>query len=92
MSFWRIYYSDGSVTGSTRDDWIDAPDGDVQVVVLYEPTSYRGWRGVPDGNRQLWTGTDEFDPLNYGHLKQGRLIPDADYFAIWESAVGDPHP
>ena len=89
---WRIYYSDREVTGGDLGDWLAAPDEDVQVVVLYEPTEYRGWKGVPDGNRQLWTGDDEFDPFGYGHPKQGRLLDDAEYFAIWERAIADPHP
>ena len=92
MARWRIYYSDREVVGDNFDDWVAAPAEDVQVVVLYERTDYRGWRGVEDGNRQLWTGDDEFDPFDYGHPKLGRLIDDADYFAIWERAIADPHP
>lgn len=87
---WRIYYSGSVVTGKTREDWAAAPADDVQVIVLYEPTDYRGWRGV-NGDRQLWTGDDFFDPFGWG-AKEGRLIPDADYFAIWEQAIADIAP
>lgn len=92
MSKWRIYYSDQTIVGETVADWIAAPDEDVQVVVLYEPTDYRGWKGVEDGNRQLWTGDDEFDPFGYGHLKYGRLLSDEEYFLIWEQAIADSPP
>lgn len=87
---WRIYYSDHEVTGNTRADWLAAPSEDVQAVALYEPTTYRGWRGA-NGDRQLWTGDDVFDPFGYGP-KLGRLIADADYFAIWERAIADNSP
>lgn len=87
---WRIYYSGSVVTGKTRDDWAAAPDTDVQVVVLYEPTDYRGWAGV-GGDRQLWTGDDWFDPFGWGP-KEGRLISDARYSAIWERAIADSQP
>ena len=90
MPLWRIYYSEAVVAGSSRDDWLAAPSDDVQVVVLYEPTDYRGWRGV-GGDRQLWTGDDQVDPFGWGP-KLGRLISDADYFAIWERAIADRPP
>lgn len=88
---WRVYYADGSyVQGSSAQEWLAAPASGVQVVVLYKPTDYRGWRGT-NGDRQLWTGEDWFDPFDWGP-KGGLLISDTDYFAIWERAVADSPP
>jgi len=89
---WIIFYSNRSVvSGVSEQDWLDAPDKGVQVVVLCEPTSYRGWMGVPFdpvtglADRQLWTGEDTYDPFGWG-VKYGSLISDATYFKIWERA------
>lgn len=87
---WRIYYADMVVEGATAEEWLAAPDDGVQVVVLFESTDYRGWKGV-SGDRQLWTGDDEFDPFGFG-VKRGLLIPDDDYLAIWERAIADSPP
>jgi hypothetical protein len=83
-----IYYSNQVVDGETVEDWIAAPDEDVQVVVLFE--SYGAphlspWSGVWD--RKLWTGEDEYR-LNDWPPKFGSPMDWADYLDIWELACG----
>ena len=82
---WAIYYRESIHTGETLEDWLSAPDQGVQAVVVYAPypDGRRPWAGVDD--RQLWTGDDEFS-INGWPEKRGLLIPDAEYFAIWERA------
>lgn len=86
---WSIYYRRRVVHGAGRYAWLAAPDHGVQVIVEWrKPDQLAGelkWAGVSD--RLLWTGEDEFDPFGYG-VKYGLLIPDAEYFDIWERACG----
>lgn len=96
---WRIYYTDLTFYGSTREHWISAPQSGVQVVSLEIPVPdvHRG-EALPDKatgfvygsrrDRQFFTGVDEYDPMGYGP-KFGTLIPDADYWRIWELAYGE---
>jgi hypothetical protein len=37
----------------------------------------------------LFTGVDEYDPMNTGQVKLGRWLSDERYFAIWRTALGD---
>lgn len=89
MPMWRIYYADSYIDGETEVDWKAAPDG-VQVVVLFEAPEVlcSVYSGGPVRDRQLWTGTDTYDPFGWGE-KQGSLIDSENYFAIWERACGD---
>lgn len=85
----RLYYPHGVITGPhAPETWAHGPDDGLQVVVLMDPypDGRRPWRGVDD--RQLWTGEDVFDPFGWGP-KRGSLLPDAEYFAIWERAAYD---
>ena len=91
----RIYYSDRTISGETREDWINAPDDDVQVVVLYREPTYplpdrhkTGYVHACIEGRMLFTGVDEYDPMETGHVKKGRLLSDAQYWALWERARG----
>lgn len=90
---WRIYYSDHHVDGETADDWQRAPDQDVQVVVLFEPTEHPRWhnRKGPITDRQLWTGDDEFDPFGWG-VKYGEWMDWERYQDLWEAACADARP
>lgn len=95
----KIYYTDGSVVeGSSKQNWLAAPDTGVQVVAVLQspPTSENlpdrlktGYVHCGRKDRMLFTGVDWFDPLNFGHLKEGELMSDEDYFAIWDRAYGD---
>lgn len=89
MNRFRIYYPDKTIDGQTKADWLAAPADGVQVVVRFPRMMPRRWTGVDD--RDMWTGTDEFDPFGWGQ-KTGLLIPDAEYFAIWERACADARP
>lgn len=84
LTRWSIYYADAVVSGDAPAEWHAAPAEGVQVVVLWETPTRFPWRGVTD--RQLWTGTDEYDPFGFG-VKRGSLIPDAEYQAIWDRAA-----
>ena len=96
MERFRIYYPDRSVVeGSNEADWRAAPSTGVQVVVAFPKSQKTRW-WYPDHNghpitvndRDLWTGTDSFDPFGWGP-KDGSLVSDADYFLIWDRACGD---
>ncbi len=94
MAAWRIYYAAGAVvSGKTKADWRAAPGEGVQVVVLMAPPAVdcRRWHCPGIGSitdRQLWTGTDTYDPFGWG-AKTGASMPRADYDMIWERACGD---
>lgn len=76
---WRIYYGDGSTFDSSQGSWTDAPDEDVQIVMLYLERPYRN---------QVCAADVYFLP-NGTHPKFGRAIPDEDFYAIQASAVAD---
>jgi hypothetical protein len=84
----RIYYSTSFVDGETREDWIAAPDEDVQVVRLechgLQPHE-SPWAGV--SGARLWTGEDEYR-LNGWPTKFGKWMDFDGYLAIWERARG----
>jgi len=92
---WRIYYKDAVISGSSKQEWVEAPDEGVQVVVMLEPPS----RPYPDRRSTgfvfsgrtdytFYTGVDQFDPLGYG-VKTGAWLSDEDYARVWERAYGD---
>lgn len=92
---WRIYYSDHRVDGVTEEDWINAPDDDMQVIVLMTPPDTPRWNYHDENgkihvvyDRELWTGDDYFDPFGWGE-KAGRLISDEEYIEIWRRACAD---
>lgn len=98
MTAFRIYYGDGSVyDGSSKEDWIAAPSENVQVVVLLVPwpeppypnAMETGWVGCARRDRQFYTGVDQFDPLGTGQPKRGKLLPDEQYWKMWEEAYGN---
>jgi hypothetical protein len=92
MPDFTIYYGDGStVSGSTRNQWRNAPAVGVQAVVLWEVPHYteRPWTNVSD--RKLWTGDDTYNPFGWG-VKSGALLPDAAYRQIWNRAFYDARP
>jgi hypothetical protein len=83
---WAIFYADRTVRGSTQQEWKDAPDEGVQVVVEYTAPALheRRWTGVDD--RKLWTGEDDYDPFGWG-AKRGTLIGGKEYMHIWDRAA-----
>jgi len=93
---WRIYYKDAVVSGTTQQEWIDAPDIGVQVVAVMQPVlppypdrRKTGFVFCGRKDRILYTGVDQYDPLGYGHIKTGLLIGDNKYRAAWERAYVD---
>lgn len=98
MSHFKIYYSDSVYEGDGQQDWVNAPDQDVQVVVVMEhrpeppnlPDRFTtGFVYTAKNSSTFYTGVDDYDPMNYGSIKYGALLPDAEYFAIWDLAYGD---
>lgn len=98
MSHFKIYYSDTVLSGDGQQDWINAPDQDVQVVVVMEhrpeppnlPDRFAtGFVYTLRTDRIFYTGVDEYDPLGYGSTKFGSLLSDQAYFTIWEEAYAD---
>ncbi len=95
MPNFRIYYGDGSVVkGSIKATWAVAPDIGVQVVVdmdtLSHQWSYKDKEGQVTSvrDRSLWTGQDFYDPFGWGE-KEGTLVEDKVYWAIWKGACTD---
>ena len=91
----RIYYRDNVVQGHTQQDWIDAPDHGVQVIVEMRDSDYSPNRTYDPGDgptrvlgRHLWDGDDEFDPFGWG-VKYGELVSDKQFFQIWNAACAD---
>jgi hypothetical protein len=94
-SSFKIYYSDRVVEGLDANDWRDAPDSDVQVIVKKMDPSFCSGRTYKRDNenivvygKKLWDGDDVFDPFDWGP-KYGKLLTDDQYFAIWNTACGD---
>ncbi len=96
MPGFRIYYGDGAmVEGRSKFDWLASPDTGIQVVVDMDHKGHSGstyndalGQPIPVYDRWLWTGEDTYDPFKWG-IKQGKLIPDDQYFAIWKRACTD---
>lgn len=98
-----IWFADGSrVDCKNRGEWRRAPESGVQVLCLEgehrlagtvrelaEQRMVTGYVVRPsDPDRQFFTGVGEYDPLGWG-VKTGSLLPDAEYWEIWEAAVGN---
>lgn len=61
----RIWYEDGSVyesSGHLKEQFEFAPEGGVQVIVLYKEGGYRAF--LSGGDWYYWTG-DEGNPIQY---------------------------
>ncbi len=93
---WKIYYEDLVVSGSTRKQWIEAPNDGVQVVVVMQPPTppypdrvKTGFCFCGKADRTFYTGVSQYDPLGYDHKKSGLLLPDDEYLKVWERAYGD---
>lgn len=84
---WEAAPDEGVQVVVVLEPYPDHPDG--------EP--HRPVAGVDD--RQVWTGVDPYDPASESArreapslpsdwpVKYGSLLPDADYFRIWEEAA-----
>ncbi len=96
MTLLRIYYGVGPyVEVQTSEEWAAAPPSGVQAIVNMEHRGHSGsiyeakpgkWVSVRD--RFIWTGDDQYDPFGWG-VKFGKLIPDDQYFAIYNKACTD---
>jgi len=82
-------------SGETEREWLAAPSEGVQVIVRFPRQTETGWTYTLDGethikvmDRDLWTGEDSYDPFGWG-AKQGALLEDDAYYAIWNRACGD---
>ncbi len=93
---WRIYYKDAVISGASQAEWFEAAAEGVQVVALMRPPTSPYPDRVKTGfvfsgrsDRTFYTGVDQYDPLGYGYVKTGLLLPDEDYARVWERAYGD---
>jgi hypothetical protein len=83
----RIYYSIQVVAGETREDWIAAPDDDLQYVWLECPglqPHESPWAGI--SGAKLWTGDSHYS-INGWPEKRGEWMDWEGYLAIWERIV-----
>lgn len=94
--FWKIYYKNSVISGSTKKAWIKARSDGVQVVVVMQPPTppypdrvKTGFCFCGRADRAFYTGVNEYDPLRYGHIKSGSLLSDLKYAKVWERAYGD---
>lgn len=96
MTLLRVYYETGPyIKITTPEEWSDAPFSGVQVIADMEHKGSSGsmWtddQGVNHSvrDRWIWTGDPSYDPLGWGE-KEGTLIPDDQYFAIYNKACTD---
>lgn len=97
---WRLYYADGSTVDSKQSSWEDAPQGGIEVlVVFYEGQDKHGrplrglFHGSP-GNAgdyywQFGAGTAKDVPPG-ADVKDGlMMVEKADFLAIYNRALGD---
>jgi len=95
---WKIYYSDGSTFSSNNGTWEEAPDQDVQVVILYYPRKDRLGRPT----RSLMSGADYYFRTSHGFSKSfddfslvigvvkfGKWTTDENFESILEKAIND---
>ena len=91
MIKWDIYYPDRMISGYTEEEWNAASDIGVQVLVYWKPyPSHISKWGHVINNRQLWTGDDEYS-INGWKPKVGTLLPNEEYWKIWEEAAYGPN-
>lgn len=99
---WRLYYSD-RVVDSKSTEWAATPSDDVQVLIVFYNESYQIFEDgelktypyrklycLQDYYWQFGAGTAE-DAVTAGasEIKTGRLLPDEDWWAIYEKAHQD---
>jgi len=95
---WKIYYSDGSTFSSNDGTWGEAPDQDVQIVILYYPRK----DGMGRPTRTLVSGVDyyfksengfgwSFDDFSQviGTVKFGKWTDDINFKNIQKIAIKD---
>ena len=76
---WRIYYPD-SVFTSDDGSWDEAPNENVQIIMLFhEPEPYR----------TVLMGEDEFRLTPESSVKYGKWMPDDEYFSLVALAMED---
>ena len=96
MTSLRIYYDTGPyIKITTLEEWNAVPFSGVQVIVDMEHKGHSGSMWVDDqgvnhsvSDRFLWTG-DSFYSLFDWDKKEGTLIPDDQYLAIYNRACTD---
>ena len=102
---WRIYYGDGTVADSLHSTWQNAPYENVQVMNVYYNETYTIWEGDEKKEypyREVLTYADYYWPYGCGNSheawaaaevneppKRGKLIPDQDWWDIYNRAFAD---
>jgi len=94
---WKIWYGDGSGVSSKDVAWEEAPDQDVQIVMLYYRRldgMGRHCRRVMSGADYYWKDGEEFDETNdwgevRGSVKYGKWTDEANYNRLREITLHD---
>lgn len=76
---WRIWYSDGSVFSSELGSWEEAPNQDVQALVIFHEPPYR----------TIIAGEDEYVLPGESEVKYGRAIDEDIFQSIEITAASD---
>lgn len=95
---WRIFYGDGAIVSSLSSSWEDAPAENIQMVTFYYDKGYPIYRDgkweVEDyclqlcGHDYYWFGGAgaALDVPVDSVVKLGKLLPDADWWPLYNSA------
>lgn len=84
----KVYYTDGTVVKCQVDTWTMVPLTGVQVVEIYEKTTYiSGDNTYP--TRCMVCGYDKYDPFQTGHVATGETMNDERYHQIQQLAFDD---
>ena len=95
---WRIYYGDGTTFDDRTGRWEDAPDHNVQVVMLYEQrrdSRGRCYRFVMSGSDYYYKDSESFGfsfddrAQATGSVKFGKYISDEAFESIRLLAMED---
>jgi hypothetical protein len=98
---WRLYYGDGSIVDSRTTEWADAPADDVQALIVFYNETYLiheadglktySYRKVYCQQDYYWedgAGTAE-EALGHADVKRGKLLPDNQWWALYEHIHAD---
>lgn len=98
---WRIYYGDGSVVSSKDSTWQDAPNDDVQALIVFYNETYAQWDGegknlltfpyrtvycLQDYYWELGAGTAT-EALGHEGIKTGKLMPDDEWKKLYRERI-----
>lgn len=98
ISHWRIYYGDGSMFSSAEGSWSEAPDYDVQVVVLFtadQTANGSHYKTIVSMVDYYWKDGDAFGysfddrRVCKGAIKYGAWLSNEGFRAVSDRALQD---